>query len=227
MLASEGSEQITEVRVTDDDINVSLADGRTLSVPLVWYPSLLNASEEERNDWRLIGDGEGIHWPQIDEDLSAAGMLRGIPALASRPRTLDEIAAESFAQAVRNARNFFVHSLGEAEGQLQSTRTQLQDFAKQQPGWREDTLVQIQEMLDSLYLVENRIDQAAEDLGLAQQLQDTAGQAAQQAQDTAGQAAQQAQDVGGGAAQEIVGQVADQAQEAVGQVADRARLSRL
>ncbi|HET6661578.1 MAG TPA: DUF2442 domain-containing protein [Rubrobacter sp.] len=87
MLASEGNELITEVRFTDDDLVVALADGRTLSVPMVWYPSLFNASEEERNDWRLIGDGEGIHWPQIDEDLSAEGLLRGIPSSTVRPRS--------------------------------------------------------------------------------------------------------------------------------------------
>jgi uncharacterized membrane protein len=87
MLASERNELITEVRVTDDDLVVALADGRTLSVPLVWYPSLLNASEEERNDWRLIGDGEGVHWPQIDEDLSAEGLLRGIPSSTVPPRS--------------------------------------------------------------------------------------------------------------------------------------------
>jgi uncharacterized protein YegP (UPF0339 family) len=80
MLASDGNELITDVRFTDDDLVVTLADGRTLSAPLVWYPSLLNASEEERNDWRLIGDGEGIHWPQLDEDLSATGLLRGLRA---------------------------------------------------------------------------------------------------------------------------------------------------
>jgi hypothetical protein len=219
MLASEGNELITEVRVTDDDLVVALADGRTLSVPLVWYPSLLNASEEERNDWRLIGDGEGIHWPQIDEDLSAEGLLRGIPAPAPRRRTLDEIGAESFAQAVRNARNFFAHSLGASESQLQSARAQLQDLVKQLTPQHEYMQVQLQEMIDSLYLVENRIDQAAEDLGLAQQVQDTVDEAAHQAQETAGQVANQTQ--------ETVGQVTEQTQETVGQAIDHARLSRL
>lgn len=59
---------------------VSLVDGRKLSVPLAWYPRLLHASIEDRNVWELIGDGEGIHWPRIDEDLSVSGILRGIPA---------------------------------------------------------------------------------------------------------------------------------------------------
>jgi Protein of unknown function (DUF2442) len=70
----------SEVAVTEDELVVSLVDGRKLSVPLAWYPRLLHASIEERNVWELIGDGEGIHWPRIDEDLSVSGILRGIPA---------------------------------------------------------------------------------------------------------------------------------------------------
>ena len=69
-----------QVFVTDDELVVHLVDGRKVSVPLAWYPRLLHASSEERNEWELIGDGEGIHWPQVDEDLSVAGILRGIPA---------------------------------------------------------------------------------------------------------------------------------------------------
>lgn len=56
---------------------VTLADGRAVSAPLVWFPRLLNASAEQRQRWQLIGAGEGIHWPDIDEDLSIAGLLRG------------------------------------------------------------------------------------------------------------------------------------------------------
>ena len=70
----------SNVSVTEDELLVSLVDGRKLSVPLAFYPRLLHASVEERNDWEFIGDGEGIHWPRIDEDLSVAGILRGIPA---------------------------------------------------------------------------------------------------------------------------------------------------
>jgi hypothetical protein len=84
MITSAADERITGVRTTDDELVVALADGRTLSVPLVWYPRLLNASAEQRSEWRLIGDGHGVHWPQIDEDLSAAGLLRGISAPAVR-----------------------------------------------------------------------------------------------------------------------------------------------
>jgi hypothetical protein len=70
----------THVETTDDELIVVLADGRTLSAPLVWFPRLLRATAEQRKHWRLIGDGEGIHWPDIDEDLSVAGLLRGEPA---------------------------------------------------------------------------------------------------------------------------------------------------
>ncbi len=63
------------VRVSDDELTVELADGRSLSVPLVWFPRLLNATPESRNRWTLLGQGEGIHWPDVDEDLSIAGLL--------------------------------------------------------------------------------------------------------------------------------------------------------
>lgn len=77
-------ERVKDVRFTDDTLAVDLLDGRTIIVPLVWYPSLLNASPQQRNNWRVSGGGYGIHWPDIDEDLSTAGLLRGVPA-ASRP----------------------------------------------------------------------------------------------------------------------------------------------
>ena len=66
-----------EVQVTDDALTVHLADGRTLSVPLGWYPRLQHGTPEERADWRLIGNGEGIHWAQLDEDISVEGLLEG------------------------------------------------------------------------------------------------------------------------------------------------------
>jgi hypothetical protein len=66
-----------DVSVADDTLTVDLADGRTLSVPLAWYPRLLHGTTEERRNWRLIGDGVGIHWPDLDEDISVEGMLLG------------------------------------------------------------------------------------------------------------------------------------------------------
>jgi hypothetical protein len=73
-----------QVEVTDDELTVHLVDGRRVSAPLVWYPRLLHATASQRNDWELIGEGEGIHWPQIDEDLSVAGILRGTRAPLSK-----------------------------------------------------------------------------------------------------------------------------------------------
>jgi len=66
-----------DVSVADDTLTVDLADGRTLSVPLAWYPRLLHGTQEERRNWRLIGDGVGIHCPDLDEDISIEGMLLG------------------------------------------------------------------------------------------------------------------------------------------------------
>lgn len=79
-------ERIKNVRISEDALTVDLADGRTISVPLAWYPKLLNATAEQRANWRVAGGGYGIHWPDIDEDLSTAGLLRGAPAppLASK-----------------------------------------------------------------------------------------------------------------------------------------------
>jgi Protein of unknown function (DUF2442) len=70
----------TEVRVDDNDLSVVLADGRRLSVPLTWFPRLLHATAEERRNWRLVGDGQGIRWPDVDEDVSVLGLLRGARA---------------------------------------------------------------------------------------------------------------------------------------------------
>ena len=65
------------VEVTDAELIVDLVDGRRLSVPLVWFPRLLRATPEQRGKWELLGDGDGIHWPLIDEDLSVEGLLAG------------------------------------------------------------------------------------------------------------------------------------------------------
>jgi hypothetical protein len=66
-----------EVRVTDDELCVLLADGRRISVPLIWYPRLLRATPQQRSRFEILGEGQGIHWPEIDEDLSVDGLLRG------------------------------------------------------------------------------------------------------------------------------------------------------
>jgi len=68
------------VSVTEDSLIVDLDDGRTISVPLAWFPRLLHSTVEERNNWRLIGKGEGVHWPDLDEDISVKGILLGKPS---------------------------------------------------------------------------------------------------------------------------------------------------
>jgi hypothetical protein len=75
---------IQHVEVTDDAVIVDLADGRTVSVPIGWYPRLLYGTVEERNNWRLIGQGEGIHWPDLDEDISVENLILGKPSAESQ-----------------------------------------------------------------------------------------------------------------------------------------------
>ena len=71
---------VQNVTVTDDALMVDLVDGRTISVPLAWYPRLLHGQPAERNNWRLIGKGEGIQWPDLDEDISAENIVFGQPS---------------------------------------------------------------------------------------------------------------------------------------------------
>ena len=70
-----------EVQTTKDELLVDLSDGRRISVPLVWFPRLLHATPEQRSRIELIGDGEGIHWPDVDEDISVRGLLLGLPSV--------------------------------------------------------------------------------------------------------------------------------------------------
>jgi uncharacterized protein DUF2442 len=69
-----------DVIVTDDTLSVDLSDGRSIAVPLAWFPRLLHATNEERDNWRLIGRGQGIHWEDIDEDISVENLLAGRPS---------------------------------------------------------------------------------------------------------------------------------------------------
>lgn len=84
-LALDVNPRAIQVDTNDQELIVMLSDGRTLSVPLVWFPQLVAASTEQRRNTRLMGDGQGIHWPDIDEDISVAGLLRGERA-ATPPR---------------------------------------------------------------------------------------------------------------------------------------------
>ena len=71
---------VQHVAVTEDSLVIDLVDGRTVAVPLAWYPRLLHGQPEERNHWRMIGQGEGIHWPDLDEDISVENILLGQPS---------------------------------------------------------------------------------------------------------------------------------------------------
>ena len=72
------------VELSHDTLSVDLADGRSIAVPLAWYPRLAHASSAERENWRLTGGGRGIHWPDLDEDLSVDGLLAGRPSAESQ-----------------------------------------------------------------------------------------------------------------------------------------------
>ena len=76
-------ERVLDVRFDDASLIVDLMDGRTISAPLAWYPRLLKATSDQRVKWEKAGAGYGIHWPEIDEDLSTEGLLRGAPASAA------------------------------------------------------------------------------------------------------------------------------------------------
>jgi len=72
--------RIKDIKVTEDTITAKLVDGRVISVPLAWSRRLSDATSKQRANYRIIGDGYGVHWPDIDEDISAEGMLYGMPA---------------------------------------------------------------------------------------------------------------------------------------------------
>lgn len=78
--ARTADERVAGVACDEDRLIVDLMDGRSIAVPLAWYPRLFNATVEQRANWELAGGGYGIHWPELDEDLSTEGLLRGAPA---------------------------------------------------------------------------------------------------------------------------------------------------
>ncbi len=97
ILAVAADERVAEVSFDEDALSVRLKDGRTISVPLAWYPRLFHATAKQRRNWKIAGGGYGIYWPEIDEDISTEGLLRGAPAprnngkkprprIAKRPR---------------------------------------------------------------------------------------------------------------------------------------------
>ncbi|MBN1935497.1 MAG: DUF2442 domain-containing protein [Anaerolineae bacterium] len=82
------SPEVQDVKITQDTLTIDLADGRTISVPLAWYPRLWHGTPDERSHWRLIGKGEGIHWSDLDEDISVENILAGKPSTES-PQSLE------------------------------------------------------------------------------------------------------------------------------------------
>jgi hypothetical protein len=78
------SAEATQVSVTGDTLTFELADGRSISAPLAWYPRLLHGTVAERSHWRLVGQGRGVHWPDLDEDISVENLLVGRPSAESQ-----------------------------------------------------------------------------------------------------------------------------------------------
>lgn len=101
--------------VTEDTMTAELSDGRTISVPLLWYPRLVHATPEERNNWRLIGTGQGIHWPDLDEDISVEGMLAGWPSRESQK------SLAQWLQAKKEGRGLTLYELRDYEKKQQQS----------------------------------------------------------------------------------------------------------
>lgn len=95
----------TQVEVSEDNLSVELADGRTISVPLAWYPRLAHATADERRSWRLLGGGRGIHWPALDEDISVANLLAGQPSTESQSSLKKWLAGRSRPSRSRRKRS--------------------------------------------------------------------------------------------------------------------------
>ncbi len=90
ILTLTADERVKDVTFTEDSISVDLMDGRTISTPLIWYPRLYHATTDQLANWQVSGGGYGIHWPDIDEDLSTDGLLRGAPA-PGQQQTLEAV----------------------------------------------------------------------------------------------------------------------------------------
>ena len=101
------------IAVTEDTLTAELSDGRTISAPLAWYPRLGRASPEERNNWELIGGGQGIHWPDLDEDISVEMLLAGRKSGESHQ------SFQQWLQAKQEGRGLTLHELTAHETQRQ------------------------------------------------------------------------------------------------------------
>ena len=103
-----------EVTVTEDTLRADLSDGRTISVPLAWYPRLVHATREERDNWKLIGEGQGIRWPDLDEDLSVEGLIAG------RPSGESQRSFKRWLEAKRAGRSTVLYDLMDADRSVDS-----------------------------------------------------------------------------------------------------------
>ncbi len=101
------------IEVTEDTLTAELSDGRTISVPISWYPRLVHATPEERNNWELIGTGQGIHWPDLDEDLSIEGFLAG------RKSGESQRSFKQWLEAKREGRGLTIYELNAYEKERQ------------------------------------------------------------------------------------------------------------
>ena len=104
------------IAITEDTLTTDLMDGRTISVPLDWYPRLVHATPEERNNWKIHAGGQHLHWPDLDEDISVEGLLAGRRS-GERPRTL-----QRWLDAKQDGRGLTWYELRAAEGECQETR---------------------------------------------------------------------------------------------------------
>ena len=105
--AHDPDERVKAVRVDTDVLSVDLMDGRTISVPIAWFPRLLAGSQRQRSNWQLAGAGYGIHWPDLDEDISTAGLLRGDappPIKLPKPRAGKRPSSRSRSKKIANRR---------------------------------------------------------------------------------------------------------------------------
>lgn len=151
---------IVDVGTTSDQLVVKLDDGREVRTPLRWYPRLEAASAEERGHYELVGGGEAVSWPAIDEDLSLAGMLAGVSATGYRPEAPTP-AGHLADERVAAAREFFGASLASVEQQLASVRSQLEGYAGSLPAGQEGALSLVNRLADSLEPVVEVVEDAA------------------------------------------------------------------
>ena len=101
ILALAADERVSEVKITEDTLTVGLMDGRSISVPLAWYPRLFNATPAQRENWQIAGGGYGIHWPDVDEDLSTEGLLRWASAACQISQSVKAKSRIPFKTALR------------------------------------------------------------------------------------------------------------------------------